>query len=97
MIYSLVLCLDVGQLMLTSLSDNFKKIFSTKIKTFLLLSLILKRLSINASYIDGFDVKVGVHHGSGEIQFSVQVVMHGLTRSVKDKRLTYQISRVTDV
>ena len=39
---SLVSCLDVGQLMLSSLSDNFKKNVWTKIKAFTLLSLILK-------------------------------------------------------
>ena len=43
MICSLVSCLDVGQLMLSSLSDNFKKHFWPKIKTFILLSSILKR------------------------------------------------------
>ena len=41
-----MLYIDMVQLMLSSLSDNFKKNFWTKIKTFILLSLILKRLSI---------------------------------------------------
>ena len=46
MICNLVSCLDVGQLMLFSLSNKFKNNFWTKRKTFILLSLILKRLSV---------------------------------------------------
>ena len=55
MLCSLVSFLDRGQLILSSLSDNFKKNFWTKIKTFILVSLILKRFSIeyHIKYNDG--------------------------------------------
>ena len=39
MICSLVSCLDVGQLMLSSLSQNLKKDFWTKMKNFALIDL----------------------------------------------------------
>ena len=58
-ICSLVSCLDVGQLILSSLPDNFKENFWTKIKTFILLSLILKRLSIE--YTRFFDKQLNFY------------------------------------
>ena len=85
--------------MLSSLSHSFKKNFRKKIETFILLSLILKRLSIEffvivqamhngekskvSSYSYNFEVKVGVHQDSVLSPLVFIIILEVLSREFR--------------